>query len=138
MPQELLFLHRCRGCALWRECRGDKQKLTSKAHRTAFVSDYRPYVEAAHIYNQTEAYKADRKLRPMVEQTIAHLVRYNGARHARRRGKEAADFQVKMCAMAYNLSGTLFLKRWVRLASAKPASPALLQIEETPRPALAA
>ena len=49
----------------------------------------------------------------MVEQTIAHLVRYNGARHARRRGQLAADFQAKMCAMAYNL------KRWMRKLSAQ-------------------
>jgi len=126
------YANRCRGCAFWRECRGDKQKPTTKAHRTVFVSDYRSYVDAANLYNQTDAYKADRKLRPMVEQTIAHLVRYNGARHARRRGQGAADFQAKMCAMAYNL------KRWVRLASARPAGPVSLQTEETPELALAA
>jgi hypothetical protein len=49
----------------------------------------------------------------MVEQSIAHLVRYNGARYARRRGQHAADFQAKMCAMAYNL------KRWMRKVSAQ-------------------
>jgi len=100
------YASRCRGCALWPECR--KHKPSTKAHRVVFVSDFRREVDEAHLYNQSEAYKADRKLRPMVEQTIAHLVRYNGARRARRRGQLAADFQAKMCAMAYNL------KRWMR------------------------
>lgn len=102
------YARRCRGCPRWVDCRGDKQKLDSKANRNVFINDHRAEVDAAQLYNQTDAYKADRKLRPLVEQTIAHLVRYNGARQARRRGKKAADFQVKMCAMACNL------KRWMK------------------------
>ena len=38
----------------------------------------------------------------------AGLVRYNGARRARFRGLKKVDFQMKMCAMAYNA------KRWVQ------------------------
>ena len=106
----------CRGCALWPECR--RHKLGSKAHRVVYISDFRSYVDAAVAYNQSEAYKTDRKRRPLIEQTIAHLVRYNGARHARRRGKRSADFQAKMCAMAFNL------KRWMRLVSDRPGSTA--------------
>lgn len=106
------YASRCRGCPLWSECRNHKPN--TKAHRVVFISDYRHEVDAARAYNHSAAYKADRKLRPKVEQVIAHLVRYNGARHARRRGQLAADFQAKMCAMAYNL------KRWMRLVSAQP------------------
>jgi len=103
------YARACRGCPLWSQCRDHKPN--TKQHRVVYISDYRPQVDAAALYNHSDAYKADRKLRPMIEQTIAHLVRYNGARHARRRGKLAADFQAKMCAMAYNL------KRWMRLLS---------------------
>jgi len=103
------YASRCRGCALWPQCR--KHKPTTRAHRVVYISDYRREVDEARLYNQSDAYKADRKLRPMVEQTIAHLVRYNGARRARRRGILAADFQAKMCATAYNL------KRWMRWLS---------------------
>ena len=103
---------RCRGCPLWAQCR--EHKPTTKAPREVFISDFRSYVDAAVIYNQSEAYKADRKRRSLIEQTIAHLVRYNGARHARRRGQDAADFQAKMCATAYNL------KRWIKLLPSAP------------------
>ena len=105
------YARRCRGCPLWAQCRDHKPN--TKAHRVVFISDFRHEVDAALAYNQSEAYKADRKLRPTVEQVIAHLVRYNGARHARRRGQLAADFQAKMCAMAYNL------KRWMRKLAAQ-------------------
>ncbi len=125
------YANRCRGCALWAECRGN-QKANTKAHRTVFISDYRLEVDAARLYNQSEAGKADRKLRPMVEQVIAHLVRYNGARRARRRGKSAADFQAKMCAMAYNL------KRWMRRVSARPGDVTSHQTSTTPELPLAA
>ena len=52
------------------------------------------------------------KLRPHVERIIAILTRYNGARRAAY-GLDNADFQRKMCAMAYNL------KRWHTLVKAK-------------------
>ena len=48
------------------------------------------------------------KLRPCVERIIAALVRYGGARRARRRGLHKADFQMKMAATAFNL------KKWMR------------------------
>jgi hypothetical protein len=109
------YASRCRGCPLWDQCR--RHKPNTKAHRVVFISDYRQQVDAARAYNQSKAYKADRKQRPLVEQVVAHLVRYNGARRARRRGLHAADFQAKMCAMAFNL------KRWMRLVSGGAAAP---------------
>ena len=100
----------CRNCPLWTQCRS--QKPGSQAMRQVFISDYRPEVDAARAYNQTDAFKADLKRRPHVERIIAALVRYNGARHARRGGQVKADFQAKMNATAYNL------KRWLRLLPA--------------------
>ena len=102
----------CQDCPLWAQCRS--QKPGSKAMRQVFISDYRPEVDAARAYNQTDAFKADMKRRPKVERIIAALVRYNGARHARRRGLIPADFQAKMNATAYNI------KRWMRLLPAAP------------------
>ena len=104
----------CRECPLWTQCRS--QPLDSRAMRQVFISDYRPEIEAARAYNQMPDFKADMKRRPQVERIIAALVRYNGARRARRRGLLPADFQAKMNATAYNI------KRWVRL------SPAHLQL----------
>lgn len=101
------FAWQCRDCPLAAQCRG--AQVGSGAMRQVFISDYRPQVEAARAYNQTAEFKAEMKLRPAVERLIAGLVRYNGARNADRRGLANADFQMKMCATAFNL------KTWLRL-----------------------
>lgn len=105
----------CRACPLWNRCRA--QPHGSSTYRKLFISDYRLDLDAARAYNQTDAFAADRKRRPRVERFVAQLVRYNGARRARRRGLQAADFQAKGAALALNL------KRWVRLRSSR-TSPA--------------
>lgn len=105
----------CRDCPLWTQCR--TQKPNSKVMRQVFISDYRKEVEAARAYNQTDEFKADMKQRPRVERIIAALVRYNGARRARRIGSKNADFQEKMCATAFNV------KRWMKLVTPPPAAP---------------
>ena len=101
------FAFQCQDCPLWTPCRGDT--LGPRAKRQVFISDYRAQVEAARTYNQTAEFKADMKLRPLVERIIAGLVRYNGARRACRRGLLPADFQMKMCATAFNLKTCLRL-----------------------------
>jgi len=95
-------------------CGKQAQKPGSKAMRQVFISDYRREFEAALAYMQTLDFKADMKLRPLVERIIAAIVRYNGGRRARRRGRDKADFQAKMNATAYNI------KRWIRLLFPKP------------------
>ena len=99
--------HVCRDCPLWAQCR--KHKLNAKAMRQVFISDFRPEAEAARAYAQTPECKAELRQRSTVERIIAALVRYNGARQARRRGLQKTDFQMKMAATAYNL------KKWMRL-----------------------
>ena len=108
----------CRGCPVWALCR--THKPGSKRMRQVFISDYRREVESARRYNATESFQLDMKQRPRVERIIAALVRYNGARQARRRGKCKCDFQAKMNAVGYNL------KKWMRLLKepgAQAASP---------------
>jgi len=97
----------CRGCRVWELCR--TQQPGSKRLRQVFISDYRREVEQARRYNATDTFKLDMAQRPRVERIIAALVRYNGAREARRRGKFKCDFQAKMNAVAYNL------KKWMKL-----------------------
>jgi hypothetical protein len=110
----------CRDCPLWVQCR--TQQPGSNQKRQVFISDYRCEVEAARRYNATDAFKHEMKQRLRVERIIAALVRYNGARCARRRGKVKCDFQAKMNAVAYNL------KKWMHLRgcaerNAQAASP---------------
>jgi hypothetical protein len=97
----------CRECPTWEKCRADKPGV--KKMRQVFISDYRREVETARRYNATDAFKLDMRQRPRIERIIAALVRYNGARTARRRGKLKCDFQAKMNAVAYNL------KKWIKL-----------------------
>ena len=48
--------------------------------------DERRKAQLADTYAQSEAFKADMKLRATIERIIANLTRYHGARTARRRG----------------------------------------------------
>jgi hypothetical protein len=106
----------CRDCPVWLLCR--THQPGSKRIRQVFISDYRREVEAAQRYNATEAFRLEMKQRPRIERIIAALVRYNGARDARRRGKLKCDFQAKMNAVAYNL------KKWMRLLRTRNAQAA--------------
>lgn len=101
----------CRSCPLLARCRGSEEVPTTP--RNVFISDYYFFYLRALAYSQTEEFKADMKLRPHVERIIAALVLHNGARRARFRGLAKVDYQVKMCAMAYNL------KRWLALLAGK-------------------
>jgi hypothetical protein len=97
----------CAGCPLWEQCRDPE--ANPEGMRQVFISDYRPLLDVARAYNQTDDFKADMKLRPIIEQIIAGLTRYNGARRARGRGNDKVDFQAKMSATAFNI------KRWMSL-----------------------
>jgi hypothetical protein len=119
------FPVQCQACPLWTACRSAKASPAAK--RQVFISDYRSHVEAARTYNQTPEFKREMKLRPLVERIIAGLVRYNGARQARRRGLRNADFQMKMCATAFNL------KTWLRLLKEQALTPAK-KLLPAPRP----
>jgi hypothetical protein len=113
----------CIGCGLLKACRGDEKIPTT--HRDYFVSDYQAHYLQLVNASKTEDFKEKLKLRPQVERVIAGLVRHNGARYARFRGLEKVDFQMKMCAMAYNV------KRWLKVLD-NPI-PATLPDEAIPR-----
>ncbi len=111
---------KCAGCLLLMACRGKKQWPHPPAPyaqpatpRNVFMSDYRMEKHALVAYSQTDDFKADMKLRPQVERSIAGLVLHTGARRARFRGLNKVDFQLKMCGAVYNL------KRWLALLKNK-------------------
>jgi transposase len=91
----------CLGCPLLKACRGSVKTPTTK--RDVFISDYRPDYDRLVAYSKTDSFKKEMKLRPHIERVIAGLVLHNGARRARFRGRQKVDFQVKMCAMVYNV-----------------------------------
>ncbi len=103
-------------CPLWEQCRDTQQG--PRRMRQVFISDYRQLVAAAQVYNETEDYKQDHKLRQRIERVIAELVRYNGARRCRRVGLIPADWQAKISATADNLKW--WLRRLARTQSPAP------------------
>lgn len=94
----------CHACPRLAQCHGTA--VAPDHHRQVFISDYIYFQRDALAYLKTAAGQADLALRPHVERIIAALTRYNNARHAAALGLANADFQLKMCALAYNL------KRW--------------------------
>jgi quinol monooxygenase YgiN len=101
----------CAACPLWSKCRDPKSSL--KGDRKVFLSDYQDEIRQAQAYNQTPTFKQQMKLRPLVERVIFMLTNYDGARRARRRGLNCADFLAKMSAMARNL------RTWLKLCEHK-------------------
>lgn len=98
----------CQGCPLRQECR--EPKARPMGARRVFISDYQEHIRQAQAYNQTEDFKREMRLRPLVERVIFMLTHYDGARRARCRGLQGADFQAKMCATARNI------RSWLKLS----------------------
>jgi hypothetical protein len=103
----------CAECPLGKDCR--EPKASPKGPRRVFISDYQGLIRQAQVYNQTSQFKEEMKQRPRVERVIFMLTHYDGARRARSRGGERADFQAKMCATARNL------RTWLSLSLRKEA-----------------
>lgn len=104
----------CQGCPLLQKCRGNEAQ--PETMRQVFVSDHRSLLEMARTYAQTDAFQKDLRLRATIERIIANLVRYHGARNARRRGRLKCDYQAKMNAMAFNL------RQWMRKLERRAAT----------------
>lgn len=125
----------CADCPLAQACRG--QSVKASAPRQVFISDYLFIHRQALAYQQTPAFQADMKLRPIVERVIATLVQHQDARYAHGYGLAKADFQVKMCGMAFNLKAwmhKLELSRDAQLplvAATKPKRQSLVRQVKT-------
>jgi IS5 family transposase len=104
----------CADCPLAQACRGDK--VPHNRMRQVFISDHRTILAKARTYQQTPQFKLDMKLRPTIERIIAQLVRYFGARHARRCGLDKNDYQAKQNATAFNL------RQWLRQSEQRTAA----------------
>jgi transposase len=82
---------------------------TREARRVVGISAHNKELREAELYNQTDQFKQDMKLRPPVEGKLAELVRYHGMRRARYRGLKKLGLQCYFTAAAVNV------KRWVKL-----------------------
>lgn len=98
----------CGSCTRQTECTNAKE-----GRRTVGISEFNEELREAELYNKTEAFKAEMKLRPPIEGKLAELVRYHGLRRARYRGLTKVGLQFFFTAAAVNV------KRWIHLIREK-------------------
>ena len=98
----------CNKCPVQRQCTNDKD-----GRRTVGISSVNTELREAEIYNRTEQFKEDMKLRPPIEGKLSELVRYHGLRRARYRGLNKVGLQFYFTAAAVNI------KRWIKVTMDK-------------------
>ncbi len=97
-------LSECGRCSWRSQC-----THSSDGRRTVGISAVNKELREAEIYNQTEEFKADMRLRPPIEGKLSELTRYHGLRRTRYRGLKKLSLQCYFTAAAVNI------KRWVRI-----------------------
>ena len=95
---------KCRVCKVQRECTKEKD-----GRRVVGISMFNKQLREAEIYNKTDEFKKDMKLRPPIEGKLSELTRYHGLRRARYRGLMKVQLQTLLTAAAVNI------KRWIKL-----------------------
>ncbi len=95
---------KCRVCKVQRECTKEKD-----GRRVVGISMFNKELREAEIYNKTDEFKTDMKLRPPIEGKLSELTRYHGLRRARYRGLIKVQLQTLFTAAAVNI------KRWIKL-----------------------
>jgi len=94
----------CTRCPRNSEC-----TISSDKRRTVCISRFNRDLRDAEVYNRTEAFKEDMRLRPPIEGKLSEMVRYHGLRRARYRGLKKVRLQCYFTAAVVNI------KRWIKL-----------------------
>ena len=95
---------KCNRCPVQSKC-----TKASEGRRTVSISTVNKELREAEIYNQTDQFKEDMKLRPPIEGKLSELTRYHGLRRARYRGLNKVGLQFYFTAAAVNI------KRWIKI-----------------------
>ena len=95
---------KCNKCPVQRKCTN-----AAEGRRTVGISKVNSELREAEVYNRTEQFKEDMKLRPPIEGKLSELTRYHGLRRARYRGLKKVGLQFYFTAAAVNI------KRWIKL-----------------------
>lgn len=106
--KELTVFHfpmsKCNKCPVQNKCTN-----AAEGRRTVGISKVNAELREAEIYNRTEQFKEDMKLRPPIEGKLSELKRYHGLRRARYRGLRKVSLQFYFTAVAVNI------KRWIKI-----------------------
>lgn len=107
----------CGTCSVRNECTNAEE-----GRRTIGISSSHHDRLEAEAYNRTEAFKADMKLRPVIEGTHSEMKRYHGLRRARYRGLRKVGLQCYFTAVVVNI------KRWIKRLLEKIRSEPAIQM----------
>jgi transposase len=94
----------CRKCIVQMECTKEKD-----GRRVVGISMFNRQLREAEIYNKTDDFKKEMKLRPPIEGKLSELTRYHGLRRARYRGL------IKVRLQSYFTAAAVNIKRWFKL-----------------------
>lgn len=94
----------CNICPVQKQCTKARE-----GRRTVGISASNAELRAAEIYNATEQFRLDMRLRPAIEGKLSELKRYHGLTRARFRGLRKLGLQCYFAAVAVNV------KRWFKL-----------------------
>lgn len=107
----------CKACVVKAQCTNAKE-----GRRTIGISPSHHDLLEAERYNLTPAFKADMKLRPVIEGTHSEMKRYHGLRRARYRGL------CKVALQCYLTAAVVNIKRWIKRILEKIRSAPALQM----------
>ena len=104
-------MSKCNKCPVQSKC-----TKAAEGRRTVGISKVNAELREAEIYNLTEQFTEEMKLRSPIEGKISELKRYHGLKRARFRGLKKMNLQCYFTATAVNI------KRWIKIISeiAKP------------------
>lgn len=94
----------CNKCSVQKQCTNAQE-----GRRTVGISMFNKELRDAEVYNTTDEFKTDMKLRPAIEGKLSELVRYHGLRRARYRGL------IKVQLQGYFTAAVVNIKRWIKL-----------------------
>lgn len=97
-------MSKCNRCPVQSKCTN-----AAEGRRTVGIRKVNAELREAEIYNRTEQFKEDMKLRPAIEGKLSELTRYHGLRRARFRGLKKVSLQCYFTAAAVNI------KRWFKV-----------------------
>jgi transposase len=101
-------LTKCGPCEYLNRCTNAKEK-----RRVVGISPVHQELRDAEVYNRTDQFKEDMKLRQAIEGKLSEMKRYHGLRRARFRGLHKVRLQCYFTAVTVNI------KRWINLEMKK-------------------
>lgn len=106
-------MSKCNKCHVQSKCTNERN-----GRRTVGISKVNAELREAEIYNRTEQFKEEMRLRPAIEGKLSELNRYHGLTRARYRGLKKVGLQFYFTAAAVNI------KRWIKIIT-EPLKPKL-------------